>query len=76
MLEYWEKSHIQWENNINNTWDRYFHENEQDATRRMSHNVLSADLQILIRKLNPGTRAIKKALAKLRSAKPISEIIS
>ena len=44
-------------------WDRYFHKNVQDATRQMLHNTLSANLQILIRKLKSGTRVSKKALA-------------
>src|SRR5581483_3337702 len=48
------------------TWDRYFHENVRDATKQMSHNALSADLQILIQKLKSGTRARKKALAMRR----------
>ena len=46
MLKYWEKSHTQ--QGSTDTWDRYFHENVRDATKQMSHNALSADLQILI----------------------------
>jgi hypothetical protein len=65
MLGYWEKSHTLWGNT--DTWDRYFHKNVQDATRQMSHNDLSADLQILIQKLKSGTGASKKALAMQRN---------
>ncbi|CAG8615171.1 1637_t:CDS:2 [Funneliformis mosseae] len=36
------------------------------CTRQISHNALSADLQILIRKLKPGTRARWKTLAMQR----------
>ena len=64
MLEYWEKSHTQWEDT--DMWDRYFHKNVRDVTRQMSHNALNAYLQILIQKLKSGIRARKKALAMRR----------
>ncbi|CAG8667991.1 9283_t:CDS:2 [Funneliformis caledonium] len=59
--DYWEKSYTLWGNT--ETWDSYFQENVQEATRLSSHNALSADLKILIRKLKSGTKARWKALA-------------
>ncbi|CAG8730097.1 459_t:CDS:2, partial [Funneliformis mosseae] len=44
------------------TWDSYFQENVQEATRQSSHNALSTDLEIL----KSGTKARWKALAMQR----------
>jgi hypothetical protein len=61
MLEYWEQPHTKWGDT--STWDLFFVNKYPEATRQMSRNNLSTELQILIQNLKPGTRAAKKALA-------------
>ncbi|CAG8627870.1 8372_t:CDS:2 [Ambispora gerdemannii] len=46
-----------------------FHRKDTNATKHKSHNVLGAELKVLIRHLKPGTRASKKALAMQRDLK-------
>ncbi|RGB42395.1 hypothetical protein C1646_751048 [Rhizophagus diaphanus] len=54
------KHYTKWENT--EIWDKFFIEKIPNSSRSESHNALGAELNILIRKLKPNTRASQKAL--------------
>ncbi|CAG8693660.1 12966_t:CDS:2 [Rhizophagus irregularis] len=58
--DFWEKHYTKWGNT--ETWDKFFIEKIPNSSRSESHNALGAELNILIKKLKPNTRASQKAL--------------
>jgi hypothetical protein len=59
-IRFWEKHYTKWGNT--EIWDIFFIEKIPNSSRSESYNALGAELNILIRKLKPNTRASQKAL--------------
>ncbi|RUS30548.1 hypothetical protein BC938DRAFT_479259 [Jimgerdemannia flammicorona] len=59
--EYWERPISKWGNV--NRWDQFFTEKNPNATKHISRSSFGVELQTLVRNLEPGTRAIEKAIS-------------
>ncbi|CAB4440654.1 unnamed protein product [Rhizophagus irregularis] len=58
--DFLEKHYTKWVNT--EIWDKFFIEKIPNSSRSESYSALGAELNILIRKLKPNTRASQKAL--------------
>ncbi|CAG8653867.1 11415_t:CDS:2, partial [Dentiscutata heterogama] len=59
--DYWRNTFVLWSDT--ESWDSFYFEKNPNATKRLSRDALSAELDVLIRDLEPGTKEREKALA-------------
>ncbi|GBC01294.1 hypothetical protein RclHR1_04130010 [Rhizophagus clarus] len=64
--EFWEKPISQWSSE---SWEDFFSKKFSTQSKQASHIVLKSELEVLIRTLNPGTRALAKANRLLKDFK-------